>query len=325
MAISKETAEAHIQDWKTKLARTRYPFTAKWPARIFRHDPLENIALILNSGQILSRNDSGDQAPVDAAASSVLASNNQAHTKVRMYFRPRTPTQYRMEGIRKVTDIWEGAHAPTIAMMMFDAKALLTREGCSYSTCNMQSTDAEIGASDDFFTTKMNFSKTYHFGPHDNDSTITLRRCAELLLPSPLEISSVLQHVYCRSPAEREYLLSMLNDDVRSNWKAKILISDDMKVFDRRFAYVEVATISSQAFYFKLHPRKDNSPIQVQLIVKSLSSGETIIANNYPALESSTQNWKIEQSFDPGDYLVTIALENHRAYHSTISYQEVPF
>ena len=145
MAISAQLIRDHIEFHSSRLAGTRYPFTAKWPQRIFRHDPLENIGQILNAGQLLSRTDSAGIRSRDTADFDIVNNSDRAHDSVRMYFRPRTPTQYRIEGIKKTTDPWGHVHAPMLGMMIFKAASIFAMEGVKFSTCNMQRNDVEVG------------------------------------------------------------------------------------------------------------------------------------------------------------------------------------
>ncbi len=327
MALSVAVADTHISSWTDKLAKSSYPFTAKWPRRIFRHDPLENVAEILNSGEILSRSASTGRRIIDAAEEEIVNSTDRAHQRVRMYFRPRTPTQYHMEGIRKVAELYGNAHAPTLAMMIFDAKTLLTNEGVEFSTCNMQSPYARTGSDDEFFASQMDFSKIFHHGPHDRDDTITRCRCAEVLVPSPLSVAGTLQYIYWRSQAEFETLVYMLTPEAESYWRPRIRVSDDMKVFEKRFSYVENVSISNEGLSFQLAPRRDGASVEVQIRVRNTGSGELVMSFANKAMQPipPSRRWIIRRKFEPGNYAIDIDVEGHAAYRTEILYEEQPF
>ena len=100
MGITKRRADRHIEEWEAKLsAEGCYPYRARWPSRLFHHSPIENIAVILTRGNLLSRSDSGAHRKLDIAGASVIQHRDRAHQFGRLYFRPRTPTQYCIEGI----------------------------------------------------------------------------------------------------------------------------------------------------------------------------------------------------------------------------------
>jgi ssDNA thymidine ADP-ribosyltransferase, DarT len=124
MALSDKFISLHITTWEKNLSGPAYPHRAKWPSRLFHHAPLENDANILKSAKLLSRNDSNNIRVRDVAAASVIDNNLRAHKFVRLYFRPRTPTQYYIEGIQKAGECHYGdtSHAPVLIMFVLDAK-----------------------------------------------------------------------------------------------------------------------------------------------------------------------------------------------------------
>ena len=74
-----------------------------WPRWLFRSDHVENAAAILNSGRLLSRAaaEDGDLIRTDSGSQQYVGQLSSPHRNlVRLYFRPRTPTQYANEGIR---------------------------------------------------------------------------------------------------------------------------------------------------------------------------------------------------------------------------------
>src|SRR4051812_18287056 len=86
-----------------------------WLKYSFHFTDVRNAAKILEQGVILSRArlESANADFVDIASSEVIqmtAGNVKDH--VRLYFRPRTPTQFRMEGIRPRSEIWKQSHCP---------------------------------------------------------------------------------------------------------------------------------------------------------------------------------------------------------------------
>ncbi len=74
-----------------------------WSRWLFRSDHVENAARILNSGRLLSRAaaERGGLITVDSGSPQYVGQLPSRHRNlVRLYFRPRTPTQYVNEGIR---------------------------------------------------------------------------------------------------------------------------------------------------------------------------------------------------------------------------------
>lgn len=58
MALSSDVVRAHIDYWERQLGSTgNRRYRRHWPARLFRHEPLENAIKILQTGILLSRTD----------------------------------------------------------------------------------------------------------------------------------------------------------------------------------------------------------------------------------------------------------------------------
>lgn len=98
MGISRPRIDRHIAEWTAHFGATPQ---ARWPSRLFRHEALENAVRILQSGQLQSRNDAGEIIVRDVAPADIIAADVRAHAFARLYFRPKTPTQFHIEGIRK--------------------------------------------------------------------------------------------------------------------------------------------------------------------------------------------------------------------------------
>ena len=98
-----------------------------WPNWLYRSDHVENAAEILNTGELLSRSaaELSDRIVKDSASQQHVDELTESQRSyVRLYFRPRTPTQYRNEGIRPDGKIWNGAHMPVPVYLLFGSQLL---------------------------------------------------------------------------------------------------------------------------------------------------------------------------------------------------------
>ena len=130
MGLSPKLIQSHLDTWSARLKKTgNRPYRQHWPSRLFRHEPLENAVRILQSGKILSREDSKGQIVRDIAPQEIIMHSDAAHHFVRLYFRPKNPTQYRIEGIRKPEEYYKGCHAPVLIILIFSAVDILTGDG----------------------------------------------------------------------------------------------------------------------------------------------------------------------------------------------------
>ena len=77
--------------------RYRYDGRSWWPKFVFHYSALQNVVSILETGILFSRENAMSKSliGVDGASQSVLANTSDAYKDyVRLYFRPKTPTQY---------------------------------------------------------------------------------------------------------------------------------------------------------------------------------------------------------------------------------------
>lgn len=324
MAVDRDTVKQHISTWTDKLKKGAYPFRQRWPAHLFRHEPVENAAAILRSGRLLSREASRGLAPKDIADKSTISHHGQAHSYARLYFRPRTPTQYRIEGIRKPSEYFHSdpeTHAPVLVMMIFRSEEILTASGVCFSDGNMQSGWSSQFSTDADFR-GLPFDKIYHFGPFDHGSDITRYRCAEVLVPHELVLDDRLVGVLCRSPAERATLLHMLGDDA-SRWSSRVRVYTEPGIFENRWSYVDSVSVSKDGVSFTTHPRSDAQPIKVSIAITSIDDSRKLVFSNESAPARHTILCKT--NLTPGTYLVEISVDDCCAYRALSLIDDLPF
>lgn len=316
MALSPAVAATHIERWQAALAQQAYPYRARWPTHLFHHAPLENARLILESGRILSRFGSENVRALDVAAPGVIDARDHAHDRVRFYFRPRTPTQFNIEGVRKPADCRYDRQAPVLVMFVVDAFSVLTAEGTTFSDRNMQLATAQA-AGDDASFAAIPFDKVFHVGPYQ-DASIKDHRCAEVMTASPLPLDPHLRRICCRSEAERDTLLNSIDWRVRSEWRARISVSDDLQVFDKKFVFVQDVKVSSEGVTARFNPRSDRADVAIGVQVSN-QDGRVLLDRTYPSIQPVPPNgmgWIFKAELPDDLYTVTIRLEGHLAYQN---------
>jgi hypothetical protein len=322
MALTTAFVETHITKWEEALTKPWYPYRSKWPSRLFHHAPIENVVKILLDGNLRSRDDPQNKKIKDVAAAGVIDSRHHAHDSARLYFRPRTPTQYHIEGIRKAGECSYGnaSHAPVLVMLVFDARTVLTIPSVKFCDRNMQLAAANPDDTEAYFL-EIPFVKVFHEGGIGGDRSIIEHRCAEVLATSPMSLDKTLQWICCRTRAERETLLYLLGDR-QLDWAHKIIISDDLLVFERKFVFVEDVGISQEGLIFQLNPRADQKPIHVHAKAWNEAQQEVINFTNpeLPAHPSaSVKRWRIARELPNGRYFVHIDLEGHLAFRGHVT------
>ena len=131
----------HIQLWESRLGNLGW-----WPKYIYHFTDVQNAARILTDGVLYCRTEAGRRGlmVVDNASPEIIAQTKPEHTNfVRLYFRPKTPTQYRNEGIRPITTRELGSHCPVPIYFCFDALELLAQDRVEFSNGNMASLRVE--------------------------------------------------------------------------------------------------------------------------------------------------------------------------------------
>lgn len=320
MALSDAFVAAHIHRWRQTLTSPVYPYRRHWPECLFHHAPLENALSILKTGMLRSRNDPDNQRQRDIAAPEINQARDHAHDLVRLYFRPKTPTQYHIEGIRKSGECQFGdqAHAPFLVMLVLDAHRILTLPDTQFSDRNMQLSSAVPGMTEDHFTT-IPFDKVFHEGPTGGDRSIIGHRCAEVLPISPLNLDHCLRAVCFRSEPERDTFLNLLGEN-RQRWPNRFLVSDALKMFEKRFSFVQEIGLTREGVIFTLNPRYDRQQVDI-LITVTDQGGRTVAQFHNASLSAAPPQgrWIYNYPFPDGLYMVRVEIENHLAYDAPIS------
>lgn len=321
MALRPEFVDAHINDWQNQLSSPFYPHRKHWPTCLFHHAPLENAAAILLDGHLRSRNDASNSQPRDVAAPGVIDARAHAHDRVRLYFRPKTPTQWHIEGIRKAGECSYGdvTHAGLLVMFALDARTILTLPDIKFSDRNMQLVGAEPGSDEQYFS-NIPFQKVYSEGGTGGDRTLTDARCAEVLPASPLNLAQSLRAIYFRSEPERDTLLEMLGPQ-REAWSGYCEVSDALKVFQKEYTFVQELRLTSAGVIFRLNHRRDRRNIAISIQVKD-SHGKTVgdfyNTDHAAAPNPPHENWIWEHPLKDDLYSVEVTLEGTLAYRGRI-------
>jgi hypothetical protein len=196
-----------------------------WPRHVYRFDDIVTVAEILRSGTLLSRGECKRRGirHRDQANTQIIENTKHLHRFVRLFFRPRTPTQYRMEGIHPQSEVEKnsGAHCPVSVFLVFSSIEVLTRKDAIFTDGSpTRKQEYSSGKNVDFLRT-IPFRKVYHDGGMGGDAReITFRRHAEILIPAALDLDGVL-HIVCREDPERRTLLHLLGKDA-ARWSDRI-------------------------------------------------------------------------------------------------------
>ena len=229
-----------------------------WPKCLFRSDHVENAARILNSGELLSRiaAKSDNLIVKDCASQRHIAEMAAEQTRyVRLYFRPRAPTQHTNEGIRPQSQIEYGAHMPVPVYLLFSSD-LLMETGVRFSRGRLLQ-NTQVGDCARFLS-DMDFKLIYHDSSVGQSGESNLRpeilnaRHSEVLVQDRLSLDHV-RRIVCRSAPERDTLLNLLTKKARDRWIGKIRIDQVSRLFVKRGTFLTEVNLSSRESQFMFH------------------------------------------------------------------------
>jgi len=327
MALSRDFVRDHIARWEAQLQNPFQPHRAKWPRRLFHHSPLENVVQILTAGVLRSRQDPANHRAYDVAGAGVIDARVEAHEYVRMYFRPNTPTQYHIEGIRRPSDCDYGvhAHAPMLVMLLLRAEHVLTQPDVQFSDRNMQLGGVNTGNTEQFFAS-IPFQYVFHEGGIGGNRDIVAHRCAEVLAVSPLLLHDSLEAICFRSEAEKTTALSLLGN-AANQWRDRMWVSEDLKLFQRRFPFVRSASITRAGLILSLNPRHDMGMIDLKVLVRD-TNGRVVLDrwyNQLPSVPPQGDKWRVGDGFADGLYTIEIKIEDRLAFYGEQTVGDVIF
>ncbi len=304
-----------------------------WPRFVFHYTDIRNAVQILREGYLYSRKYLEDEGKlvVSSGSPSVLAGTSIAIKDcVRLYFRPKTPTQYYVEGICSQPTLskskFRDAHCPVPVFFLFDSTEILSRADCWFSDGGLNSPGACI-LSTAVDLEQLPWKKIYHtgrFNPYAAEQfDIAFRRNAEVIVPRELDLSA-LHYIYCRSEAERETLLHLLPPDLQKRYQDKIFASTRSTLFYRRQTFIETVRMSSEAACFHFSPEtKSPGPFHLQVELEIASSQHSLDAESFSLERPYILEIPLPSSST--GYTVRLYLDNHLAYANTCEEMEIPF
>ncbi|MBN1139358.1 MAG: DUF4433 domain-containing protein [Anaerolineae bacterium] len=314
--------QRHIETWASRLGSLDW-----WPRFVYHFTDVRNAVRILQSGHLYSRSEAEQRGLmiVDNASPEIIDQTRPEHLQyVRLYFRPKTPTQYRNEGIRPFNQRQlGGAHCPIPIYFCFDALSVLALDESEFSDGNMGSPRASHSGERDFFLS-IPFHLVFHnrwFTPDERDEVI-FRRNAEVLVQTSLPLDSTLRFIACRSAPERQTLLQLLPADLRQQWEARIRLGEQ-GLFERKWTYVEEVVTVDDNLIFRFNPNTlTPGPFNVSF---SYSEMGTAPARSWTGVQARLDNSLYVRVPDANRGIVTLHLDRALAFTGLVTFEEIPF
>lgn len=262
--------QLHIEHWSKQLPANRQNI----PRYVYHFTAIPNAVNILVHGKLCSRILATKLRlmTTDNACAEIIEQTKVDHTRyARLYFRPRTPTQYNNEGIRPLSQRSRNSHCPTPVFFCFDAFRVLGMDEVEFSDGNMGTNRARHSGDENFFDS-IPFEHVFHDGHWTNDSANTIRfhRHAEVLVPNELPLIPSLRHILLRSEAERSTLLGLLPPTIQGQWKSIMKVGGP-NYFNRIATFVESVFAQHDNIKFEFNPdakQELRGPFQVQFLYR---------------------------------------------------------
>ena len=299
------------------IRRYKYDARSWWPNFVFHYTTLENAISILKRGSLYSRDKVVSRGLLgsDSASSSVLARTSDTYKNyARLYFRPKTPTQYSNEGIRPRDALVLAAHCPIPVFLLFNSRDVLTRASTQFSRGSLAGySPGSVGTTASFFE-KLPFNKIYHNSwlEEDQKREIIASRHAEVIVPDHLDLDP-LRFIWCRSEAEKETLLSLLRGPQRNQWADRVFHGKKYDLFFSRWSYLDQVALDENGARFRFNRNtKTPGPFDLEVVVKHHATGKTSRARreDFSADHSVSLNFKNPIT----NYTIELRLDGCLAY-----------
>ncbi len=314
--------ERHIAIWSQRLGHLGW-----WPQFVYHFTDVRNAVRILQSGSLYSRAEAMRLGvmQVDNASSEVVSQTRSERLKfVRLYFRPRTPTQFRNEGIRPRGQQELDAHCPMPVYFCFDALTTLAGDDTLVSNGNMASAHVSYSGDRDFFL-NIPFAHVFHEGAirqTDDKAEIIFRRNAEVLVPDRLSLEPGLKHIVCRSTAERQTLLQLLPVQFRQRWAPLVHVTEQ-GLFYRYWTYIEQVVAVDDAVVFRFNPdSRTPGPFEVSFSYREHGQGPE---RSWRGRQDDLRNGLKIQVPTATEGIVTLRLDDSLAFAGAVTFDELPF
>ncbi|MBI5788447.1 MAG: DUF4433 domain-containing protein [Candidatus Schekmanbacteria bacterium] len=322
---------AHIEELKKQSWLTESQ--KWWPDYLFHFTDIKNAVEILSGGQLLSRAELDRKGAIttDIANPSVISVTPDVYKEyVRLYFRPRTPTQYCNEGFRPENQKGkDGEYCPFPVVFMFDAKKTLSSQTTRFSNGCLATGNVQIGDDACFFSS-LPFDKIYHdkgFTKQEK-AVIKFHRHAEIIIPNSLDLSNLIK-IVCRSQAEYDTLAYLILKNVGfTKWlELRKKITRKPSLFFRKWTFIEEVNLSKKEIFFKFNPDSETpGPFKVRLEIEEVKTKKTYSWSEEDFNANDTLEFTLSKMSHPEDYIVTFFLDDNLAYKNRfIDAKEIPF
>ena len=302
----------------------------RWPSYLFHCTDVLNVVNILTTGMLFGRAQAqrSGSLRVDIAAPDIIDNTGtEWQDYVRLYFRPRTPTQYRNEGFRPVAKLELGAHCPVPIYLLLDAYEILSRQDSLFTEGNLAAGTAPVRTIDDL--SRMPFNLIYHdnaLRPQEV-RTVVFHRNAEVLIPQRLGLRNV-RRILCRSQAEYDTLRNLLPLRAWNRWAGKVGVVPRLNLFHGKWSFVEQVELATEHVLFRFN-QATTTPgpfaARVDMSVPSDTGSQRYCWRNDEFMAHDVLNISLSKTGNPTDYSISLYLDDHLAFKGRHEAYDLPW
>ena len=298
-------------------------FQKYWHRGLYMYEPIENALAILKDGRLISREHAQTANAIinDIAPGSIIMNTDAAHSKIRLYFRPRNPTQFHIEGIRSPDEYYQNKHGGFLVLFVFDARTLLTSSHAGFSDGNLQSGESQIMNGDAQFD-ELNFRHIYHDNSLPADEQlkrdITRKKCSEVLLDQPLELDTpVLKCLFVRTDADASTLKFLLNSQGSENFAGLVRKAPDNGYFFHYYNALDYIDTTPNRIQFVLKGTRTSREVNFKLQIHDESDDRRVIAVD--DVLTPGMKYYVDHGLQSGSYLAKATIEDCFAHEAILN------
>lgn len=303
-----------------------------WIRFAYHFTDLENLLSILEQGVLKSRIDVMENTLMRNDNSSLEVIQNTESWKkqyVRLYHRPKTPTQYHNEGLRSSSTLSNlKAHCPFPVFLLFDSSGILCKDDVVFTSKSLAlHSDIEYYSTPEEYA-KLPFDKIFHdggFSPDEKEDIIQHRQ-AEILIPNELTIDGYLKFILVRSINEKKTLLNQLTAETREKYKMLIRIDKQANIFFRYWTFIDEIVLKSESMTLMVNVGLGQPKFNLRVEVTNLLTNSVSV--------KTMENWQCEPKLKLTfrntlvSYSVKVFLDDKLLGHDYFlesDYMELPF
>lgn len=305
-----------------------------WYSAFFYHySGIQNIVSILKSGYLYCRNHALNNIDTQNASEDVLRNTSDiVKNCVRLYFRPKTPTQYHNEGYKPTElrkDYYKNVDIPVPIFLLFDSKSMLLDSKTKFSETALNKQNIDL--TDDLkrvldFDFQTIYSNNYEMSA--KDTIVRNKRHAEIVVEHEYSLKN-LSWIVCRSNAEMQTLIYYLQrEGILEKYQSKIIIKGSSNLFNKRSLYIDNVSQQNNLLEINIVNLHLVKQVSQDILLKVLLETDSTSYSFLGSLSSNYSRYTIElpKEIEQNYVVATVSvfIDDHEMYRSNINIQNIP-